>query len=232
MSQSEPFPPDAQYPTAAALPPTQRLRQAVTRRDQTDYIFSFWTAFGWTILTCGIFGIYVIYKQFQRSVDHNRRRIEVLDSATAIAWERAGAAGRSEELTPQFQYIAAQVNVLRNLDNQFREPALWALIGAFTGLGTYVGYYFLDQDLTGHEAAERNVEEALAQVLTALGTPVQLPAVPAPKGPHNILNRVLATLVSCGVYAMWWLYDLMEDGNANYRADWTREDALLVALEA
>lgn len=221
-----------QYPAQPVTPPAQRLRMAVTRRADSDYIFSFWTALGWSVLTCGIFGIYVLYKQFQRSVEHNRRRIEVLDSATALAWERTVAAGRTDEFTPHFQHITAQVNVLRNLDGQFRDPALWTLIGALTGIGTYVGYVFLDQDLTAHEAAERSAEEQLSAVLGALGAQVQLPPAPTPKGQHNIVNRVIATIATCGVYALWWQYDLMVEGNANYRTDWAREDLLLVSLEA
>ena len=40
-------------PTAS---PVERIQQAYAARAQSDYIFSFWTAFGWTLLTCGIYG--------------------------------------------------------------------------------------------------------------------------------------------------------------------------------
>lgn len=221
--------PVAQYPAA----PADRLRAAVTQRNTTDYVFAFWTALGWTILTCGIFGYFVIYQMFKRSVDHNLRRIEVLDSLTALAWERAYAAGRGEELTPHFHAIGAQINEMRRVAAEFRDPALWTLISAFTGgIGQILGYVFLDQDLCAHEAAERSAEEQLAGVLGALGMPVNLPAAPAPKQRHNVGGRVVALLASCGVYGLWWQYDLMEEGNANYRNDWAREDALLQAVGA
>ncbi|NLD76336.1 MAG: hypothetical protein GX643_06690, partial [Acidimicrobiales bacterium] len=80
--------------------------------------------------------------------------------------------------------------------------------------------------------AERSAEEQLAGVLGALGMPVNLPAAPAPKQRHNVGGRVVALLASCGVYGLWWQYDLMEEGNANYRNDWAREDALLLAVGA
>lgn len=220
-------------PPSVAVTPAERLRQAVARRMTTDYLFSFWTALGWTMLTCGIFGYYVIYKLFERSVQHNQRRLEVLDAATSLAWERAVAAGRGDELTPWFQSLGAQIDVLRRVQGEFRDPALWTVISLISGgIGQIVGYVFLDTDLTDHETAERSAEEQLAAILASLGTPVALPPAPAPKGRHNVVNRVIALFASCGLYGLWWQYDLMEEGNANYRADWGREDALLTALGA
>ncbi len=72
------------------------MRAAWQRRNETDYIFDFWTALGWTILTCGIYGFYVLYQLVRRSRDHNLRRIEMLDAATGFAWERAGQSGMQE----------------------------------------------------------------------------------------------------------------------------------------
>ena len=183
-----PWPP---VPGPALLPPGQRLRQAVTARNQTDYQFEFWSALGWTLLTCGVFGFYVTYQLFRRSAEHNRRRIEVLESVNALAWERAVAAGRSEELTPWFRSVSTQIDVLRRVATEFRDPALWTVITAVTG------------------------------------TPA-----PPPKGPHNIGGRVAALLGSCGLYGLWWLNDVMVQGNDNFHVDGCREDAFLVALGA
>ncbi len=199
----------------------------------SDYIFSFWTAFGWTLLTCGIFGYYVVYKMFERWVEHNKRRLEVLDAATAMAWEKAVAAGRGEELTPWFESLGQQIGVLRRITGEFRDPGIWTVICVLAGgIGQIVGYVLLDGDLTDHEAAERSAEDQLAAILASLGTHVALPTVPAPKGRHNVGGRVVALLASCGLYALWWQYDVMEEGNNNFRADWAREDALITALGA
>lgn len=227
--------PSPGYPGTAPYQPmsaSERLRAAVLHRQTSDYVFSFWTALGWTILTCGIFGYFVLYQLFKRSVEHNRRRIEVLDAATALAWERAYAAGRAEELTPWFQSVGTQINEMRRIAGEFRDPVLWTVISVFTGIGQFVGYYFLDQDLCAHDAAERSAEEQLAAIFASLGTPVSLPQAPPPKGRHNIGGRVVALLATCGLYGLWWQYDLMEEGNDNYRNDWAREDALLQAVGA
>src|SRR3954471_8680772 len=99
-------------PVPPAAPPAERIRSAYAARAESDYIAKFWTAFGWTILTCGIYGLYVIYQLVRRSRDHNRRRLEELDAATALAWERAQAAGQSDSLRPQFERVGAEMNVL------------------------------------------------------------------------------------------------------------------------
>jgi hypothetical protein len=224
------------YPSVPVMPqatPRQRLRMAVTARNDTDYYFEFWSAFGWTLLTCGIYGLYVTYQLMQRSVRHNQRRIEVLDATTAILWEQAVNAGRGDELTPWFQAVGAPLAGMRQITTEFRDPAMWTLITAFTGgIGTVLRDVFLDKDLVQHEAAERAAEDQLAALAAALGTPVTLYPAPPPKGPHNVGGRVLALFGSCGLYGLWWLNDIMVQGNQNHAVDRAREDALLVGLGA
>jgi hypothetical protein len=60
---------------------------ACQRRSETDYLFNFWTAFGWTILTLGFFWFYVVYQLVRRMRDHNARRLELFDAALTVAWE-------------------------------------------------------------------------------------------------------------------------------------------------
>jgi hypothetical protein len=217
--------PQLPQPSAA-----ERLQQAVTRRSETDYLFDFWTALGWTVLSCGLYSFYIVYRLFWRSVEHNRRRLEVLDAATALAWERAVAAGRGDELTPRFQSLGLHLGVLRQLTAEFRDPVVWTIICAVSsGLGQIVGYVFLDMDLVRHEAAERAAEVELVQILTALGVPITLPGPPTSKERHNYVGRIVALLLTCGLYGLWWLYDLMVQANDNYRRDWAGEDALWTA---
>jgi hypothetical protein len=208
----------------------QRLQWGVSRRNETDYIFDFWTAFGWTLLTCGLYGFYVFYRLFWRSVEHNKRRIEVLDAATLLAWQRATDLGRADELTPRFQILGGHMNELRGLASEFRDPAIWTLISAVSsGIGQIVGYVFLDMDLVRHEAAEQAAEQELGAICAALGVPVALPAPVAPKQRHNYVGRIVALLASCGLYGLWWLYDLMTEGNEHQRRSWASDDALWVA---
>lgn len=220
---SVPTPPMPQ-PDAA-----QRLQQAIRRRDDTDYVFDFWTALGWTILSCGLYSFYIVYRLFWRSVEHNRRRLEVLEAANVLAWERASTAGRAEELTPRFQAVAAHLGELRAITTEFRDPVIWTIIVAVSsGIGQIVGYVLLDMDLVRHEAAERSAEAELAAIYSALGAPLAAPATTT-KPRHAYVNRVVALLLTCGLYGLWWLYDVMVEANRNFQQDWQHEDALWVA---
>src|SRR5207248_7591705 len=108
-------------PPAPTAAPAERIRQAYAARAETDYLFSFWTAFGWTLLTCGIFGFYVIYQLVRRMRDHNARRLELLDAALAFSWEEAGKRGLQDELTPAYQRAGAHLAVMRSMTTDFRE---------------------------------------------------------------------------------------------------------------
>src|SRR5215472_17761822 len=110
-------PPQIPGPPAASA--ADRARWAVQRRGESDYIFSYWSALGWTILTLGIYGFYVLYQLVRRMRDHNARRLELLDAATTAAWEQAGREGLQQ---PSFQRVAGQLAVMRQMTSEFREP--------------------------------------------------------------------------------------------------------------
>src|SRR5438270_11761448 len=102
-------------PPAPSASPVERIQRAYAARAESDYIFAFWTALGWTILTCGIYGFYVVYQLTRRSRDHNRRRLELLDAATAAAWDRAQSSGRADELRPRFERMGMHLCVPREV---------------------------------------------------------------------------------------------------------------------
>src|SRR5256885_1236629 len=102
-------------PSSAAV----RVRLAAQRRGESDYIFSYWSALGWTILTFGIYGLYVFYQLVRRMRDHNARRLELLDAATTAAWEEAGQLGLQQELAPSFQRAAGHLALLRQMTPDF-----------------------------------------------------------------------------------------------------------------
>jgi len=214
-------------PTAS---PVERIQRAYADRAQSDYIFSFWTAFGWTILTCGIYGFYVLYQLVRRSRDHNRRRLELLDAATAAAWDRAQSAGRGDELRPRFESMGVHLGVLRNMTTDFRDPVIWTIISVVaSGIVHIILYCLLDSDLVKHDAAERAAEAELAGIYSALGADLPVPTG-APKQAHNYVARVIVTLITFGIYFLWWEYNIMVDLNHHFEENWAWEDGLRHAL--
>jgi hypothetical protein len=231
-------PPPASWgpPPASA---TDRVRVAWQRRHDSDYVFHFWSALGWTILTCGIFGFYVTYQLLRRSRDHNLRRLELLDAATAFAWERAESQGVAEELRPGFERVAGNLATLRQQTTQFRDPAVWTVLDVLgtylTGIGglvvTAVYYSLLDGDLDVHDRAEGAAEADLSVIYGRLGAPLAPPDAGRLKGRHNYAGRVVATILTCGIYALWWTYDVMTDLNRHFEHNWRWEDDLAASVQ-
>ena len=214
-------------PTAS---PVERIQRAYAARAQSDYIFSFWTSLGWTILTCGIYGFYVIYQLVRRSRDHNRRRLELLDAATAAAWDRAQANGRADELRPRFESMGVHLGVLRKMTTDFRDPVIWTVLRLVgSTIVDIIVFILLDGDLVKHEAAEGAAEAELAGIYGALGADLAVPSG-APKQAHNYVARVLVTLVTVGIYFLWWTYNIMVEANQHFEQNWAWEDSLRGAL--
>jgi hypothetical protein len=220
-------------PYFAAPASADRIRLAWQGRQSTDYIFNFWTALGWTILTLGIFGFYVFYQLVRRMRDHNARRLELLDAAMAFGWEEAGRRGLQQELAPSFQRAAAHLAVLRKMTGDFREPVIWVVLSVIAGgIVHAIAFILLDQDLMNHDRAEVGVEYELALVYGRLGHPLAYPDAGRVKGPHSYVGRILASIFSFGIYLLWWYHDMMVEPNRHFYTNWSQEDALAVAVQA
>jgi hypothetical protein len=209
------------------------VRAAWQRRHETDYVFNFWTALGWTILSCGFYSVYVTYQLMRRDRDHNLRRIELLDSATTFAWDRASERGIGDELRPAFERIGAQMVTLRSMTTEFREPAIWALLSLFAGTIVHaIAFIFIDGDLVKHDYAEGAVEAELSAIYERLGTTIPPPDPSRLKQKHNYVGRIVASLLTCGIYALWWEYDVMVEGNRHFEHNWRWEDDLARGVQS
>jgi hypothetical protein len=233
LSQPPISPPPLPAHPALPQPPAERVRNAYLRRHETDYIFDFWTAFGWTLLTCGIYLVYVVYQLVRRSRDHNLRRLELLEAANAVAWDRAVAQGLDGELRGSFERVATHLDGLRRLTYEFRDPIVWLLLSIIArGIVEIVVFVLLDGDLVKHDYDEGGAENELAFIYTRLGTPVVHPDPARLHPPQNYLGRVLAAIFTCGIYSIFWLYNVMDDGNRHFATNWAWEDSLAQAVQA
>ena len=218
-------------PPASAL---ERVRSAYARRAESDYVF---TGPGMnvllTILTCGLFGLYLFYQLMRRDRDHLRRRYDLLDAANTYAWEQAEARGLADELGPVFERNANQLAAMQRQTTEFRDPVIWVVIALLaSSLAHIVGFVFIDQDLNTHDRNEGAVETDLAAIYERLGWSLPVPDPARVKGKHNYVGRIIATILTCGIYLLWWLYDMQVDGNRHVEGNWPYDDALAGAVEA
>jgi hypothetical protein len=208
------------------------VRAAYRRRGETDYFF---TGPGMnvflTIITCGIFGYVILYQLMRRDRDHNLRRYEMLDAANTLAWNQAVSRGMADELRPDFERAAENLEVLRRLTTEFRDPAIWVVISIFASVAIWVAYIFIDQDLDKHDRAEGAVESELALIYGRLGQQLPTSDPARVKGKHNYVGRIIASIATCGLYSYWWTYNLEVEGNRHLEQNWPWEDALLAAVD-
>jgi hypothetical protein len=220
-------------PGPPPLSAAERVRIAALRRGESDYIFSYWSALGWTILTLGIYGFYVFYQLVRRMRDHNARRLELLDAATTVAWEQAGRQGLQQELAPSFDRAAGHMAVLRQMTGDFREPVIWLVLAIVArGIVEIVAFVLLDQDLIKHDRAEAGVEYELSLIYGRLGQQLPSPDQGRVKGPDNYVGRIVAAIFTLGIYMFWWFYNQMEEPNKHFAANWAQEEELVRAVEA
>ena len=240
------------------VPPIERLHTAYQRRHETDYITNFWSALGWGILTIGIFYLYMYYRLIRRMRDHNARRLDLLDAADAYAWEVAGRRGLQEELRPHFERAAGDLDSVRLLGTRLKDPVMWLVIfiaafwftsarvapaplisGSLSGVAIvwgmaalFVVYCGLNGDLLKHDLAEGGVEAELATIYVWLGEPLPQPDPARIKGKHNYLARIIVSIVTVGIYTLWWTYDMMNEPNRHFEINWAWEDSLAHAAQA
>ena len=220
-------------PAPPSMPPIDRVYSAWQRRVETDYIFNFWSALGWTVLTLGIYGFYVFYQLVRRMRDHNLRKLELFDASITFAWEQAGRRGLQQELTPSFERAAAHLAVMRRMTGEFRDPVIWLLLSIVTsGIAQVVAFVLLDRDLVQHDQSEVGVEYELALIFGRLGTQVPGPDVSRVKAPDNYAGRIVALIYSFGIYGLWWVYNQMDVPNRHFQVNWAQEDALAAAVQA
>jgi hypothetical protein len=231
---SQPPPPQQPAAVPPSLTPADRFRNAYAARGQTDYYFDgLGMVIFLIIITCGIYGYYVFYQLMRRMRDHNRRRLDMLESANELAWQQASEQGVGEELRPNFERIATNLAVMRQMTTDFRDPGIWLLLAILArGIAEIVGFIFLDQDLVKHDQAEGAVEAELSAVFARLGQNVPAPEPGRLKGNQNYAGRVVASIFSCGVYVFWWTYNQMDDVNKHFLWNWPWEDSLAGAVNA
>lgn len=98
--------------------------------------------------------------------------------------------------------------------------------GFASGFAGYLMYILIDSDYVKHDLDEGAIQAELSEIYTRLGEYVPPPDQYRVKGRHNYVGRVIASIVTCGIYHFWWTADLMREGNWHMYHCWQWEDGL------
>ena len=208
----------------------QNLYYYIQQRVTTDWTTDPGMAILLSIVTCGIYGLYVFYKLFERRDLHFARMANMINTSAALLNEKAAAAGKSALIA---QEMGQMEMVQREMYEQSRErgAVLWLVLAIFTGgIGTLIGYYLLMDDFARHDQLEAQFFTLASAALAKLGLASQAsqasPVIPE----RNFVTFLLLSIVTCGIYGFYWLYVLIQDGNDQFAAQVQWEDFIYTAL--
>lgn len=146
-----------------------------------------------------------------------------------------------EDLVSVSKEIASKKNVdvsflINNMDRSLREArledleknaTLWTLFG---GLGWIYAGYFLLKDFYKHERREDLFVQDLLRTLYQLGIPINLPYRNPPIPDRSFALYFVLTLITGGIFGVYWVYVLVSDPNNHFRQQMSIEDTVMAQV--
>ncbi|MBI4728233.1 MAG: hypothetical protein HY775_01830 [Acidobacteria bacterium] len=209
----------------------QLLAAEAARRETTDYRFDWGTYIGWTILTFGIYAHYATYRLVQRRQEHIRRRLAVQSYLWHTLNQRAESLGRRAEVAGGLDNLSRVHAEMEAFERRnMREPILWTILRLVFGIvGGYINH-FLNKDLRFYDQWESAYFANAEWVMTRLGYPVSVPQRRSPVPDRSTAAYCVLSVITFGLFTIWWRYAMMMDGNGHFEDDLAMEDAILRGL--
>ena len=204
------------------------LESDLKERPATDIEIRFWPALLLSLITFGIYSYVVIWRLVSRRDRHFRRIARLTEDAGVYLRDRGADEGVDVEgvLTR-----LKRVERSTRLYAYERGATLWTLLVFLAGIALWVLWYVLMDDFQKHEEDEETIVSAINHGLGLLGQEANLTyerQVPA----RRFWEFMILTLITFGIYGIYWLYCMVEDGNRHFRAQAEWETQLAAAIAA
>jgi uncharacterized membrane protein YidH (DUF202 family) len=207
----------------------QNLYYYIQERVNSDWTTDAGMAVLLSVVTCGIYGLYIFYKLMERRDMHLARIANMVNTSVALLKEKAAAGGKTELIGQELSQLEM---VQRQMYEESRErgAVLWVVLAIVTGIAAFIGYYFIMDDIAKHDQLEAQYFTLMSSALAKLGLSSQ-----ASQAAPNIPDRSFAlylvlSLVTCGIFYFYWEYVLVDDGNRHVEAQVQWEDFIYSAL--
>ena len=183
---------------------------------------------------CGIYGFYVVVparaplarSQPAPHRDARRRddvRVAAGRGATASPPSCSRTSGASRPSSAVLRQQATEFRDPRRVDADLARRAPRSCTSSCTSSSTATS-----SPTTGPRARSSTSSRSSTR---GLGAPVPQPDPSRLKGKHNYVGRIIATIATCGIYALWWQYDVMTEGNVHFEHNWRWEDGLVASVQ-
>jgi hypothetical protein len=195
----------------------------VASREEKDKRLNFWLALFLGILTCGLYSIYVLYCLIRRNEQHIDRSYHLVEDARNLLREEAEA----KTLAIKDEIVRVEMAIREKIEK--KEAVLWTVLSLFVPLAGLYVYYFLHKDLRTHETQEKAFFDSVSAIFGKLQKPLLVFEPTTPE--RNFWLYLVLTLVTCGLFGIYWWYVLIEDGNRHLDEHAKAEDVLLTNLK-
>ncbi len=204
------------------------------RRIETDQEMSFGLYLVLSFITFGIYAIYAHYKLIQREQEHFDRMGRFNGDLYKLIYEQADESGKTNE-------VSAELTELNSMNEDFqrlqagkeRSPALWTIVSLITlGLAYFYVYYFLHKDLVDHQRAEAEYIEKASHLLNRLSVGKHPITIEQIVPDRSYALYLLLSIVTLGLFGIYWNYTFFKDGNAHFLEHRRFEDQLMGIVRA
>jgi Domain of unknown function (DUF4234) len=199
------------------------------RRIETDTEMSFGLYLVLSFITFGIYAIYAHYKLIQREQEHFDRMTRFNDDLYKLVEEQSDDAGKAGEVSAELAELRGKNEDFQRLQaGKERSAALWTIVSIITlGLGYLYVYYFLHKDLIEHQRSEAEYIEKASALLNRLGVGKHPVAVEQVVGERSYALYLLLSIVTFGLFGIYWNYTFFKDGNEHFLEHRRFEDQLM-----
>ena len=117
------------------------------------------------------------------------------------------------------------------LEEVERSAALWAVLSFIIPFLILYVYHFLNKDFYKHEKREGAMLEDLGRALEALGLAGVRLRRPEEVKDRSTILYIIASVLTLGVFLLYWVYTLTKDPNSHFKGHALWEDELLSLLD-
>jgi len=176
-----------------------------------------------------IFLVILLYKLIKRRNTHFRRQSLLFEDIVNAVRDLAGRKGVDVEL-----HLNSCERVIREAKAEETEKnaVLWVILSLITGIAILYVYYFLMKDFYRHERREDFFWEDIGKALNTCGITTPLPRRMAPLPDRSFALYLILSIITLGIFGIYWLYTLIKDPNEHFKYHTLVEDELLKQLEA
>jgi predicted permease len=208
------------------------LEADMRQRTVTDWQTAFWPAFLLSIVTCGIYMFYILYKLLERREQHFERMVSFRTHLIEVLKEKAEASGKTAEVEQDISQLEGMNLDATNRDRSGeKSPVLWLVLSIAVGVVVYYVYYFLNDDFRAHESNENQFMLKASEVMNKLGITSNQIVTPMVVPERNFITFLILSIVTCGIYGIYWFYTIITDPNNHFDGHTAWEAQLLTTLQ-